>query len=154
MGKSLESSKGSTWALFLTAHAVLVEQIEQRLAAAELPSLAWYDVLWALERAGDRRLRMSELADMTVITRSNLTRLVDRLEDAGLVERVRSKEDRRGAFAVINAEGRALRKKMWPVYAAAIKDLFEDHITEREAAQIREPLERMLASVRPADDEA
>ncbi|HVY07329.1 MAG TPA: MarR family transcriptional regulator [Burkholderiales bacterium] len=154
MGKSLESSKGSAWALFLTAHAVLVEQIELRLAAAQLPSLAWYDVLWALERAGDRRLRMSELADMTVITRSNLTRLVDRLEEAGLVERVRSKEDRRGAFAVVTAEGRALRKKMWPVYAAAIKELFEDHITEREAAQLREPLERMLAAIRPADDEA
>lgn len=154
MGKSLESSKGSTWALFLTAHAVLVEQIELRLAAAGLPSLAWYDVLWALERAGARRLRMSELAEMTVITRSNLTRLVDRLEDAGLVERVRAEEDRRGAFAVVTAEGRALRKKMWPVYAAAIQALFEDHITEKEAAQIREPLGRMLAAVRGEKGEA
>ena len=154
MGKSLESSKGSTWALFLTAHAVLVEQIELRLAAAGLPSLAWYDVLWALERAGERRLRMSELAEMTVITRSNLTRLVDRLEDAGLVERVRAEEDRRGAFAVVTAEGRALRRKMWPVYAAAIEALFEDHITEKEAAQIRAALARMLAAVRGETGEA
>ena len=75
MGKSLESSKGATWALFLTAHAGLLEQIEVRLADAGLPSLAWYDVLWALERAGSRRLRMRELADMSVISRSNLTRL-------------------------------------------------------------------------------
>ncbi|MEO8003938.1 MAG: MarR family transcriptional regulator [Betaproteobacteria bacterium] len=148
MGKSLESSKGATWALFLTAHAVLLEQIEVRLADAGLPSLAWYDVLWALERAGSRRLRMRELADMSVISRSNLTRLVDRLEAAGLVARERAAEDRRGAFAVITAEGRALRKKMWPVYAAAIKELFEDHITEREATQIREPLERVLGAVR------
>ena len=148
MGKSLESSKGATWALFLTAHAVLLEQIEVRLADAGLPSLAWYDVLWALERAGNRRLRMRELADMSVISRSNLTRLVDRLEAAGLVARERAAEDRRGAFAVITAEGRVLRKKMWPVYAAAIKELFEDHITEREATQIREPLERVLNAVR------
>ncbi len=149
MGRSLESSKGSAWVLFLTAHAVLVEQIEVRLADAGLPSLAWYDVLWALERAGDRRLRMRELADMTVISRSNLTRLVDRLEAAGLVERERAEEDRRGAFAVITAQGRAMRKKMWPVYAAAICELFENHITEREAAQMGETLRRLLDAVRP-----
>jgi DNA-binding MarR family transcriptional regulator len=154
MGKSLEASKGATWALFLTAHAVLLEQIEVRLADAGLPSLAWYDVLWALERAGSRRLRMRELADMSVISRSNLTRLVDRLEAAGLVARERAEEDRRGAFAVITAEGRTMRKKMWPVYAAAIKELFEDHITEREAAQMREPLERILHAVHgPAVEE-
>ena len=58
MGKSPESIKSSAWALFLTAHAVLVEEIEVRLADAGLPQLAWYDVLWALERAGARRLRI------------------------------------------------------------------------------------------------
>src|ERR1700682_4054132 len=134
MGKSLETPKGSVWALFLTAHAVMVEEIEARFARAGLPTMAWYDVLWALERAGDRRLRMRELAELTVISRSNLTRLVDRLESAGLVERERAPGDGRGAFAVISAQGRALRRKMWPLYAAAIKDLFEDRLSEREAA--------------------
>lgn len=144
MGKSLETTKGSVWAVFLTAHAVLIEQIEARLATADLPPLAWYDVLWALERAGARRLRMRELADLTVISRSNLTRLVDRLESAGLVERERAEEDRRGAFAVITAQGRVMRKKMWPVYSAAIKELFEDLISEREAAQMGDTLRRIL----------
>ena len=151
MGKSLETSKGSVWARFLTVHAFLVEEIEVRLAEAGLPPLAWYDVLWALERAGDRRLRMRELADMTVISRSNLTRLVDRLEAAGLVERERAEEDRRGAFAVVTAEGRALRKKMWPIYAAAIKELFEDHISEREATQMGDILRRILDAARNMD---
>jgi len=148
MGKNLETSKGSVWALFLTAHAVLVEEIEVRLADAALPPLAWYDVLWALERAGDRRLRMRELADMAVISRSNLTRLVDRLESAGLVERERAEEDRRGAFAVVTDQGKAMRKKMWPVYSAAIKELFEDRIAEREAARMGESLRRILDAVR------
>ena len=148
MGKSLETSKGSVWAQFLTVHAFLVEEIEVRLADAGLPPLAWYDVLWALERAGDRRLRMRELADMTVISRSNLTRLVDRLEAAGLVQRARAEEDRRGAFAVVTAEGRALRKKMWPVYAAGIKELFEDHLTERDATQMEDILRRILDAAR------
>jgi len=96
---------------------------------------------------------MRELADMTVISRSNLTRLVDRLEAAGLVERERAEEDRRGAFAVVTAEGKALRKKMWPVYAAAIKELFEDHITERDATQMGGTLRRILGAVRNADAE-
>ncbi|HWH46881.1 MAG TPA: MarR family transcriptional regulator [Burkholderiales bacterium] len=148
MGKNADSSKGSAWALFLTVHAVLVEKMEARLAEAGLPPLSWYDVLWALERAEDRRLRMSELAEMTVLSRSNLTRLVDRLDSAGLVGRERAEEDRRGAFAVITAEGRAMRKKMWPVYSAAIKALFEDNISSGEAARMAETLRRILDAVR------
>jgi DNA-binding MarR family transcriptional regulator len=148
MEKIAKTSKASVWALFLTAHAVLVEKIETRLAEAGLAPLSWYDVLWALERTEDRRLRMSELADMTVLSRSNLTRLVDRLESAGLVARERAEEDRRGAFAVITAEGRAMRKKMWPVYSAAIKALFEDHIGNREAVQMGDTLRRILDAMR------
>jgi DNA-binding MarR family transcriptional regulator len=148
MVKGVESTKGSAWALFLTAHAVLLEEIERRLADARLPSLAWYDVLWGLERAGERRLRMSDLADMTVISRSNLTRLVDRLESAGLVARERAEEDRRGAFAVLTAQGRAMRKRMWPVYSAAIEELFEQHLGERDAAQIAASLRRILEAAK------
>ncbi|HKB81671.1 MAG TPA: MarR family transcriptional regulator [Burkholderiales bacterium] len=154
MNKSPETTKSSAWALFLTAHAVLVEEIEVRLADAGLPPLAWYDVLWALERAGDRRLRMRELADMTVISRSNITRLVDRLETAGLVARERAQEDGRGAFAVLTSAGRAMRKKMWPVYSAAIGELFEEHITERDAAQMKDFLRRILDAVRQPIPEA
>jgi DNA-binding MarR family transcriptional regulator len=148
MGKPLESSKGSTWALFLTAHAVLVEKIEERFSTAGLPPFGWYDVLWGLERAEGQRLRMHELAEKTVISRSNLTRLVDRLEAAGLVVRERAPEDRRGAFAVLTAQGRAMRRKMWPVYSAAIKEFFEDHISEQEGVEFGGALRRILQSAR------
>jgi DNA-binding MarR family transcriptional regulator len=148
MGKSLETAKGSVWALFLTAHAVLIEQIEARLAQQDLPPLAWYDVLWALERTQDQRLRMNELADAVVLSRSNLTRLVDRLEQAGLVERQRSEDDRRGAFAVLAAEGKVMRKRMWPVYQSAIRELFEEGISEPEAAAMGKALRRLLERAR------
>jgi DNA-binding MarR family transcriptional regulator len=148
MGKPLESSKGSTWALFLTVHAVLVEKIEERFSAADLPPFGWYDVLWGLERAEGQRLRMHELAEKTVISRSNLTRLIDRLEAAGLVVRERAAEDRRGAFAVLTAQGKAMRRKMWPVYSAAIKEFFEDHISEQEAVEFGGALRRILKSAR------
>jgi DNA-binding MarR family transcriptional regulator len=148
MGKSLETAKGSVWALFLTAHAVLIEQIEARLAQQDLPPLAWYDVLWALEGAQDQRLRMNELADAVVLSRSNLTRLVDRLEQAELVERQRSEDDRRGAFAVLAAAGKVMRKRMWPVYQSAIRELFEEGINESEAAAMGKALRRLLERAR------
>jgi DNA-binding MarR family transcriptional regulator len=148
MGKSLETAKGSVWALLLTTHAVLVEQIEARLAGQGLPPLGWYDVLWALERADDQRLRMNELAAQVVLSRSNLTRLVDRLEEAGLVARQRSEDDRRGAFAVVTAEGKAMRKRMWPAYQSAIRELFEEGISESEAAAMGKALRRLLERAR------
>jgi DNA-binding MarR family transcriptional regulator len=148
MGKGLESSKGSAWALWLTAHALVIEQVEARLAQQGLPSLSWYDVLWGLERSAEGRLRLSELADKVVLSRSNLTRLVDRLEQAKLVKRERSAEDRRGAYAVITASGRALRKKMWPVYEAAIQDFFEAHLTEADARTLTALMHRMIEELR------
>lgn len=148
MGKAFETPAGSVWPLFLTAHAVLVERIEARLASAGLPPLAWYDVLWALERAPERRLRMSELADHVVLSRSNLTRLVDRLEEAGLVARERSEEDRRGAYAVISPAGREQRRKMWPTYEAGIREVFDAHIGDVEARHMSAALQRMLGAAR------
>ena len=72
----------------LNAHAAMLERVEAALSEAGLPALAWYDVLWALYRADDRRLRAGELSESVVtISRSGLTRLVDRMVDAGLIER-------------------------------------------------------------------
>jgi DNA-binding MarR family transcriptional regulator len=136
------------WAVFLTAHTVLVEAVEVRLAQAKLPPLTWYDVLWALERADDGRRRMHEIADLVVLSRSNLTRLVDRLEKAGLVRRVRSEDDRRGAFAEIAAEGKKLRRKMWAVYAVAIDELFASHLGKAEAKTLDRALRKALAAAR------
>ncbi len=148
MGKTLEYSKGLTWALLLTAHAVVIERIGTRLAGAGLPPLTWYDVLWGLERAEGSRLRMHELAEKVVLSRSNLTRLVDRLEQSGLVIRERSDEDRRGAFAVLTPEGKALRRKMWPVYEACICDYFESVVSEQESRLLAETLQRMVSAAR------
>jgi DNA-binding MarR family transcriptional regulator len=136
--------------LFLTAHAVLVEVIERRLAQAGLPPLAWYDLLWGLERSPGERLRMSELADKVVLSRSNVTRLVDRLEEAGLVARERSAEDRRGAYAVLTDAGREMRQRMWPVYQAGIRELFESRLSDAEAQMLGEVLRRVLTAAREA----
>jgi DNA-binding MarR family transcriptional regulator len=119
--------------VLLTAHATLVEKIEIALGEAKLPPLAWYDVLWELEKAEAGKLRMHELARRIVLSRSNLTRLADRLEKAGLVAREDTPNDRRGYYLVITRAGLAMRKKMWPVYEAEIERLFSSHVTLEEA---------------------
>lgn len=137
-----------TWPLFLRAHAALTDAIGARLAAAGLPSLLWYDALWALERAPGRRLRMGELAEAMVLSRSHLTHLAGQLQKAGLVSRVRSPEDGRGAYARLTDKGAAMRARMWPVYRAAIDELFVRQLRPAQAAAMAAGLRRLLASLR------
>ena len=143
-----DKTTGAVWPLFLTAHAVLVERVETRLAEAGQPPLAWYDVLWALERAEGGRVRLSELAERIVLSRSNMTRLIDRLEQAGLVGRERSQEDGRGSYAILTPAGKEQRAKMWPVYRAAISTLFETHLQPAEARVMNLVLRRILVAAR------
>ena len=121
------------WARFLATHATLIERIEAELTAADLPPLAWYDVLWELEKSETGKLRMHELAHAVVLSRSNLTRLIDRLEGAGLTLRERCPDDRRGAFAAITPKGREMRKRMWPLYKRQIEELFASHLSAKDA---------------------
>jgi len=143
-----EDPKGHAWAVLLTAHATLVEKIEEALAEADLPPLAWYDVLWELEKAPEGKLRMHELARRVVLTRSNLTRLADRLESAKLIERADTPHDRRGYDCVITRAGLAMRKRMWPVYRAEIERLFSRHINAEEARVMGDALSRAVKAAR------
>jgi DNA-binding MarR family transcriptional regulator len=140
--------KSHAWAALLTAHATLIEKIEAALAEAKLPPLAWYDVLWKLEKAEGGKLRMHELARRIVLSRSNLTRLADRLEDARLIERTDTPHDRRGYNCVITRAGLAMRRKIWPVYKAEIERLFSKHITVEEARTIGDALARAVKAAR------
>jgi DNA-binding MarR family transcriptional regulator len=131
----------------LNAHAACLERIDEALASAELPPLSWYDVLWALRRAPDRTLRMGELADQLVtISRSGLSRLVERIEKAGYLRRERSESDLRGMWAVLTPEGEKLLRRMWPVYAAEIRRFVVDTLTRGEAAALEESLARVRAA--------
>lgn len=136
--------KGRAWPLFLATHSRLMERIGDALARAKLPPLAWYDVLWELEKAPDQRLRMHQLAERIVLSRSNLTRLADRLEAAGLLRREPCPDDRRGSFCVITQAGLDTRKTMWPVYGEQIEVLFARHLSVAEAEMLVKVMTRML----------
>jgi DNA-binding MarR family transcriptional regulator len=131
------------WRAVLNAHASVVAHAEEALAAAELPPLAWYDVLWAIRRAPKRRIRMAELASSLTISRGGLTKLADRLEDAGLIRREPADTDGRGLYAVLTAEGNTLLRRMWPVYSRALRETFVSAMSTEEAAGIATALGRV-----------
>jgi DNA-binding MarR family transcriptional regulator len=137
------------WRAVLNAHAAVTGEVERRLADAGLPPLSWYDVLWALRRAPGRALRMRDLASAVVtISPSGLTRLVDRIEADGLLERRACKTDRRGFEAVLTPQGVAMLRRMWPVYAGVLRDHLVGPLSEGGAAAVSEGLARVNESAR------
>ncbi len=134
----------TAWRNFITAHARLIDQIDRELVVAECIPLHWYDVLVELAEAPERRLRMHELADKVVLSRSGLTRLVDRLENAGLLARQADPSDRRGSFAVLTDKGREALRQSWPVYAHGIREHFATLISPGEAQTLTEIFTRLL----------
>ena len=135
------------WRTFLKAHATIIDRIERDLLAAHRPSLSTYDVLIELYEAPQHRLRMHELAERVVLSRSGLTRLVDRLEAEGLLTRDRSAADRRGAYAVITDRGIAALHQTWPIYAKGIAEYFAQWLTLEEAQLLESAFTRILQSL-------
>ena len=134
------------WARLLKAQKLLLEGVQQALAEAGLPPLEWYDVLIELKTAPEQRLRLFDLGERMLLSRSNLTRLIDRLEKEGLVLRDNCAEDRRGLYAVLTSAGLALQKRMWPVYQQAIQQLFGQHFSAEEANTMANWLERLTGA--------
>jgi DNA-binding MarR family transcriptional regulator len=126
----------ATWKAFINAHDRITRQINADLAAHGLPDLTWYDALWALRTGEGGRRRMGELGEAVVLSRTAIVRLVDRLEVAGLARREPVPEDRRGAYVVITPEGRALLRRMWPIYSAGIERLFAAYASKAMGAAL------------------
>ncbi len=144
---NLDNLRSSLWRLFLTAQVKLRDRIEVKLDRAGMPSLEWYDVLFTLKEAPEQRLRLSELAEKVLLTRSNLTRLVDRLENAGLLQRQSCPSDRRGTFAVLTEAGLAMQEQMWPIYAEGIVEYFAGQINDDEVEILQQVLRRILINL-------
>ena len=147
MTKELLSAQHlGAWRTFLKVHATIIDRIDHDLLAAERLPLSSYDVLIELYEAPERRLRMHELAERVVLSRSGLTRLVDRLEAEGLLIRDRCGTDRRGAYAVITEQGIAALRRTWPIYARGIAQYFAQWLTPEEAEVLEAAFGRILQS--------
>jgi len=144
MAAPSESVVGA-WTRLERAHRAALGIVESRLKKAGLPPLAWYDVLLELERAGDAGLRPFELQKAMLFAQYNLSRLIDRMAADGHVARTASVDDGRGQVLAITREGRALRRRIWPVYAAAIEAAVGKHLSDTEARTLGNLLGRLYA---------
>ncbi|MEG3845226.1 MarR family transcriptional regulator [Microcoleus sp. herbarium14] len=142
----LDNLRNSVWRLFITANVKLFDRIGEKFSQAGLPSMDWYDVLLTLKEAPEYRVRLSDLAEKVLLSRSNLTHLVDRLEKAGLLYRERCPIDRRGTYAVLTEAGLAMQQQMWTVYAEGIAEYFACHLDDEELQVMQRVLKRMLAT--------
>jgi len=131
------------WRGFLRAHARVTRVLDAELTAeCDLP-LGSYEVLLHLDDAPDRRLRMTELAERVVLSRSGLTRLVDRLEAEGLIRREACAGDARGTNAAITEEGRTRLRQARPVHLRGVREHYTDLLSADEVAVLAEALGRL-----------
>jgi DNA-binding MarR family transcriptional regulator len=121
---------------------VLLGEVADALKDAGLPPLAWYDVLLELNRG--QPLRPFELGRAVLLPKYNLSRLLDRLEAEGLIQRSDCPEDRRGQSVSITTVGRDLLRRMWPVYGAVIRQRFEEKLGPEEIDTLDRILRKLL----------
>ena len=132
------------WIDLHRAHRLLLERVESALKRAQLPPLDWYDVLLELRRAGDAGLRQYQLGARMLLSKHNLSRLIDRLEKQGLVRRETCAEDGRGNLIRITAPGEKMLGRIWPVYGDAIEANFGARLATDEAVELSRVLGKVL----------
>jgi DNA-binding MarR family transcriptional regulator len=132
------------WRSFLEARSTVVKHLERRMQEQHGLPLAWWDVLQQLADGPDGRLRMGELAESVLLTRSGITRLVDRMIGDGLVAREPCPGDRRGYFAVITEKGLDTIEKVGPDYSKDAWEVFLGHVTQEEAVLLGQVFNRVL----------
>ncbi len=139
------------WKGILFAHSRIVRAIEADLADySDLP-LTWFDIMNRLDEAPDKRLRIHELADASLFTRSGLTRLVDRIEQAGYVSREHATHDRRGVYVALTPDGIDKLDTIWPNFAITIQEHFGRHLTTTDTKALITATNKIL-NQRPAPD--
>lgn len=130
------------WRAFLRAHATLVRRLDAELEEREGMGIADFDVLVQLERSGGE-LRMSELADRVLLSRSGLTRRVDRLEELGWVARRSCVDDRRGSHATLTGTGRDALLRALPTHLAGIDEHFFQRLDDEDLDHVGTVMERL-----------
>lgn len=143
----------AVWATFLRTHAAVVRRLEQELAEERGLPLSWYDVLLELQAAPKHRLRMQELGERAVLSRTRVSRIVEEMVADGLVERASDPDDRRATFAVITSTGRAALRRAAPVYLRGIREHFTSHLTDQELRILGRGLQKVLDARRVAERE-
>lgn len=134
------------WESLIRAHGALIKAICQRMGEKCEIGLDTYEVLLSLEQAPQRRLTMGGLADIVMLSPSGVTRLVDRLQRDGFLERVCNPSDKRSFYAVLTPMGLAAREKAWPTVQECIREVFASKLSEQEAETLTKLLLKFVKS--------
>jgi DNA-binding MarR family transcriptional regulator len=137
---------GEAWGALARTHAAITQRLQEMLAAADFPPLPWYEVLAAVSEAAEERMKMGDLAEALVITRGGLTKLVDRLVKAGLLERTFCDTDRRVSYATLTPAGRDLLAEMRPAVIAELEVAFSANLSVAQANELRQTLDGVRGS--------
>lgn len=140
----LSTAELGAWRGMLRIHAALFKALDAELEAGEGLPLTSYEVLMTLAAAPDRRLRMAELAERVLLSRSGMTRLVDRLVRDGLLERDGCVSDGRGCFAVLTSSGASALERARPAHLDGVRERFLRHFSPEELATLAGWWERVL----------
>ena len=140
----LSPAELGAWRGLLRVHSALIKELDAELEDQHGIPLSSYEVLIALADAPGQKLRMAELADRALLSRSGMTRLVDRLQKQGLIERERCDLDQRGAYATLTEKGRRLLAEARPAHLAGVRERFLRHVDDREKAALAEIWERLI----------
>jgi DNA-binding MarR family transcriptional regulator len=146
----LTESEQRTWRAYLTASRVLFDQLDRELQRDAGMPHAYYEILVRLSEAPDRALRMGELADALLVSRSRLSHAVARLVEAGWLRREEHPGDRRGASAVLTGAGYAHLASAAPGHLDGVRTHLFDLLTEEQQAQLRTISEAVLAHLTQA----
>jgi DNA-binding MarR family transcriptional regulator len=134
---------GEAWGALARTHAAVSQRLQEALAQGDFPPLPWYEVLATVAEAPEQRMRMGDLAEALVITRGGLTKLVDRLVKAGLLERTFCETDRRVSYATLLPAGMTLLAEMRPVIVGELEIAFSANLSVEQANELRASLDRV-----------
>jgi DNA-binding MarR family transcriptional regulator len=147
----LTSDELGAWRGFLRVHSALVKELDAELATAHKLPLSSYEVLINLEAAPGRKRRMAELADSVLLSRSGMTRLVDRLERDGLLVRDHCTDDGRGCYAVLTDKGADVLASARPTHLAGVREKFLAQFQPEELRVLAAYWERVLPGAAGAE---
>jgi DNA-binding MarR family transcriptional regulator len=148
--RPLTDAELGAWRGLLRTHAMLVKRLDAELEATHGLPLTSYEVLLHLADAPERKMRMCDVADSVLLSRSGLTRLIDRLERDGLVERVSCADDARGAFARLTDDGLAKLQSARSTHLDGVREHFLQHFSDAEQAFLGEAWIRVAGAVAQA----
>ncbi|MCE2404430.1 MAG: MarR family transcriptional regulator [Dehalococcoidia bacterium] len=146
MNRDLEPHVIAAWQAMARTVGSLMKSLDEELQRTHGLTLSYFDVLEELTNAPGERLRMQQLADAVMLSRSGLTRLIDRMENAGLVQREPFPADRRGYYAMATEEGKRLYLQARPVKAQTILQRFGSHLDYSDLLGLSGALRKVMVA--------